>query len=178
MRISNETYDRLKWVAQYLLPGLATLYFALTQIWGFPYGDEIVLSVMAIDSALGFVLGMGNKQYQADVKSLGGQLLKRSAALDIKTFPTQERRTGLIIKMTEETYDILMFFTQYLLPSIGTITVALSPIWGFQYGDQVIGTIAAIDTFMGIFLGISNAQYKVEISQIEAARQAMERTSE
>ena len=36
--MSNKTYDILKWVAQYLLPALATLYFAVAKIWGLPYG--------------------------------------------------------------------------------------------------------------------------------------------
>ena len=28
------------------------------------------------------------------------------------------------------------------------------------YGDQVVGTIVAVDTFLGVVLGISTAQYK------------------
>ena len=37
--MSNKTYDICKWIAQYLLPALATLYFAVAQIWGLPYGE-------------------------------------------------------------------------------------------------------------------------------------------
>lgn len=32
MKLDNKTYDTLKWVAQFLLPGLGTLYFALANI--------------------------------------------------------------------------------------------------------------------------------------------------
>ena len=36
---------------------------------------------------------------------------------------------------------------------------ALAGIWNFPLGEQVLGTIAAIDTFLGVLLGISSAQY-------------------
>ena len=40
--MSNNLYDVLKWIAQIALPALATLYFALAEIWGFPYAAEVV----------------------------------------------------------------------------------------------------------------------------------------
>lgn len=68
--MSNKTYDILKWVAQYLLPALATLYFAVAKIWGLPYGEEIVGTITAIDTFLGVLLGIStanyNKQNGAD----------------------------------------------------------------------------------------------------------------
>ena len=70
MNMSNKTYDILKWVAQYLLPALATLYFAVAKIWGLPYGEEIVGTITAIDTFLGVLLGIStanyNKQNGAD----------------------------------------------------------------------------------------------------------------
>lgn len=68
--MSNKTYDILKWVAQYLLPAMATLYFAVAKIWGLPYGEEIVGTITAIDTFLGVLLGIStanyNKQNGAD----------------------------------------------------------------------------------------------------------------
>lgn len=61
--MSNKTYDILKWIAQILLPALATLYFALAGIWGFPYGEEIVGSITAFDTFLGVVLGISSLNY-------------------------------------------------------------------------------------------------------------------
>lgn len=63
MKISNDLYDKLKWIAQILLPALATLYFALAQIWGFPYGEEVVGTISAIDVFLGVCLGISTYQY-------------------------------------------------------------------------------------------------------------------
>lgn len=61
--------------------------------------------------------------------------------------------------MTNKVYDILKFFAQVILPAIGTLYFALAGIWGFPYAEQVVGTIAAIDTFLGVCLGISTSKY-------------------
>ena len=61
--MSNKLYDILKWIAQLLLPALGTLYFALAKIWGFPYGEEIVGTLAAVDTFLGAVLKISTVQY-------------------------------------------------------------------------------------------------------------------
>ena len=69
MKFSNKTYDILKWVAQYLLPAIGTLYFALAGIWGFPYGERVVGTVTAIDTFLGVILGISTSQYNKTVNN-------------------------------------------------------------------------------------------------------------
>ena len=61
--MSNKIYDVLKWIALILLPALATLYFALAQIWGLPYGEQIVGTIAAIDTFLGALLGISTRIY-------------------------------------------------------------------------------------------------------------------
>lgn len=61
--------------------------------------------------------------------------------------------------MSNKTYDILKWVAQYFLPAVGTLYLALSKIWGFPNGEEVMGTVAAIDTFLGVVLGISSANY-------------------
>lgn len=56
-------YDVLKWVAQLLIPALATLYFALANIWNLPYPKEVVGSLTAIDALLGAMVGINNGLY-------------------------------------------------------------------------------------------------------------------
>ena len=63
MKLSNSCYDVLKWIAQLLLPALGTLYFALAGIWGFPYGEQIVGTITALDTFLGVILGISTMQY-------------------------------------------------------------------------------------------------------------------
>lgn len=62
--------------------------------------------------------------------------------------------------MSNKIYDILKYIAQIVLPAIGTLYFALAGIWGFPYGEEIVGTITAIDTFLGIVLGISAANYK------------------
>lgn len=63
MKMNNATYDVLKWIAQYLLPALGALYFALANIWGLPYGEQIVGTITAVDAFLGVLLGISTHQY-------------------------------------------------------------------------------------------------------------------
>ena len=63
MLLNNKAYDILKWVALVLLPAIGTLYFALAGIWGFPYGEQIVGTITAIDTFLGVILGISTVQY-------------------------------------------------------------------------------------------------------------------
>lgn len=66
------------------------------------------------------------------------------------------------MKLSNKVYDILKWIALYLLPALGTLYFALSGIWGLPYGEQVVGTITAADTFLGVLLGISSASYKKE----------------
>lgn len=61
--------------------------------------------------------------------------------------------------MSDKMYKVLKWIAMYLLPALGTLYFALAGIWGLPYGEQVVGTITAVDTFLGVVLGISTAQY-------------------
>lgn len=61
--------------------------------------------------------------------------------------------------MNDKLYKILKWIAMIFLPALGTLYFALAGIWGFPYAEQVVGTITAIDTFLGVILGISTAQY-------------------
>lgn len=61
--------------------------------------------------------------------------------------------------MKNRTYDILKYIALIVLPAIGTLYFALAQIWGLQYGEEIVGTITAIDTFLGAILQISTDKY-------------------
>lgn len=61
--------------------------------------------------------------------------------------------------MKNRTYDILKFIAQILLPALGTLYFALASIWSLPYGEQIVGTITAVDAFLGALLGISTKKY-------------------
>lgn len=62
--------------------------------------------------------------------------------------------------MSNRMYDVLKWIAMYLLPALGTLYFALAGIWGLPYGEQIVGTITAADTFLGVILGISKTQYE------------------
>ena len=64
MKMSNTVYDALKFIAQIFLPAVGTLYFALAQIWGLPYAEQIVGTITAVDAFLGALLGISTMQYR------------------------------------------------------------------------------------------------------------------
>jgi len=68
MFLDNKTYDTLKWIAQILLPALGTLYFAIASIWGLPYPEQIVGTIVAIDAFLGILLGLSSNAYNKAAK--------------------------------------------------------------------------------------------------------------
>lgn len=66
MVFNDKIYNKLKWIAQYLLPALGTLYFALSGIWGLPYGEQVVGTITAVDTFLGVLLGISSANYKGD----------------------------------------------------------------------------------------------------------------
>ena len=67
------------------------------------------------------------------------------------------------MKMSNKTFDILKYIAQYFMPALGTLIFLLFSIWGLPYGEQIVGTITAIDAFIGSLLGISTYQYKKDL---------------
>ena len=63
MKMSNKVYDVMKWIVTIVLPAIGTLYFVLAGIWGFPYGEEIVGTITAIDTFLGSILMISTAKY-------------------------------------------------------------------------------------------------------------------
>lgn len=61
--LNDKLYNILKEIAQIWIPALATLYFALAEIWGFPYGSEVVATLTAVDAFLGAVLKISTYNY-------------------------------------------------------------------------------------------------------------------
>ena len=67
------------------------------------------------------------------------------------------------MKMSNKVYDILKYIAQIVLPALGTLYFALAKIWNFPYGAEIVGTISAIDAFLGALLKISTDQYNQEL---------------
>lgn len=64
--------------------------------------------------------------------------------------------------MSNKVYDVLKWIAQILLPALGTLYFALASIWGLPYAEEIVGTITAIDAFLGVLLGISTHNYNLK----------------
>lgn len=61
--------------------------------------------------------------------------------------------------LSNKQYNVLKWVALILLPAMGALYFGLAGIWNFPYGEQIVGTITVIDTFLGAILGISTVQY-------------------
>lgn len=66
------------------------------------------------------------------------------------------------MKLSNNVYDILKQVALIWIPAIGTLYFALAGIWNLPYPEQIVGTLTALDTFLGAVLGISSANYRAE----------------
>ena len=69
--------------------------------------------------------------------------------------------------MSNKTYDVLKFIALVLLPAIGTLYFALAGIWGLPYAEQIVGTITAIDTFLGVLVKYWSDKYNKTVENIQ-----------
>lgn len=108
LQLSSPAYDQIKRVTTVVLPGLATLYFTLAQIWGLPAAEQVVGTITAINLFLGVLLSLSSRSYNADgvagelnitTKDDGGKLL----TLDITQNPDiLEKKTEVRFKVNNE----------------------------------------------------------------------------
>ena len=73
------------------------------------------------------------------------------------------------MKMDDKLYDLLVRIVKYVLPALGTLYFGLSQLWGFPYGEEVVGTISLVATFLAVCLGISSYNYSKGIEDDEEA---------
>ena len=71
------------------------------------------------------------------------------------------------MKMKDYIYDGLKWIAQIFLPAVGTLYFALANIWNLPCAEQVVGTITAVDTFIGVLLGISSKNYYNDLGDDE-----------
>ena len=64
--MKNKTYDRLKWIAQIVLPAIATFYVTVASLWNLPFPEEISGTIMAVDTLLGAILMISSANYKKE----------------------------------------------------------------------------------------------------------------
>lgn len=66
--------------------------------------------------------------------------------------------------ITGKLYDWLKYIAQIALPALGTLYFSLAGLWNLSSGDKVVGSIMAVDLFLGVLLGISQVNYNKQIA--------------
>ncbi|QPX71452.1 hypothetical protein SscP1EGY_F55 [Streptomyces phage SscP1EGY] len=56
-------------------------------------------------------------------------------------------------------YNVVKKSATIVLPALGTLYFTLSQIWGLPHAEEVVGTIAAVNTFLGVIVQISKKSY-------------------
>ena len=63
------------------------------------------------------------------------------------------------MQLKNSTYDVLKAVALKVLPALATLILTLGAIWNIPYYEAIAGTITAVDTFLGVILGISSDNY-------------------
>ena len=71
--------------------------------------------------------------------------------------------------MSNKLYDILAVIGRLILPALGTLYFALAKIWTpyLPYPEEIVGTIAAVTTFLNTVLKVKSDQWYAELEDGE-----------
>lgn len=67
--------------------------------------------------------------------------------------------------MSNKLYDILAIIGRLILPALGTLYFALAKIWNLPLAEEIVGTIAAVTTFLNALLKIKSDEYFAELDE-------------
>ena len=71
MKLHNKVYDVMKWIVMIVLPALSAFYVALAPVWGWPYAEQVAMTISAVDTFLGAVLCISTAQYHKEAGNNG-----------------------------------------------------------------------------------------------------------
>jgi hypothetical protein len=72
--LNSRVYDALKYLAQIVLPGAGTAYFALAGLWNLPNANQVVGTLVIIDTFLGALLNLSSKAYESSGAKYAGSI--------------------------------------------------------------------------------------------------------
>jgi imidazoleglycerol phosphate synthase glutamine amidotransferase subunit HisH len=107
--LTSRLYDILKPMTSIVLPGVATFYFALAQIWGLPNAEKVVGTIAALTTLLGVLLGASSKSYNNSEARYGGTIDvahtaegKKIFSLKLNTDPDDLEQMGQVLFRIEK----------------------------------------------------------------------------
>lgn len=107
--ITGKLYDGLKYLAQVILPALGTLYFALAGIWGLPAAEQVVGTIVAVDTFLGVSLHLSSVAYAKSDARFDGSIVvdendaRKQFTLELKGDPDEiDSKNQVVFKVEKE----------------------------------------------------------------------------
>lgn len=108
--ITGKTYDVMKFIALVLLPALGSAYFALAGIWGLPNAEEVVGTLVVLDTFLGAVLQLSSNAYAKSDERFDGAMNvitektgKKVFSLELDSDPDDlEKKNEIIFKVKNQ----------------------------------------------------------------------------
>lgn len=64
------------------------------------------------------------------------------------------------VLLSSSVYDKLKASSLYILPALAAAYFGIAQIWGLPKAEEVVGTVAVIETLLGAMLKVSNVQYE------------------
>jgi Putative phage holin Dp-1 len=111
LTLSDTAYNIAKKIAQIWLPALGSLYFSLAAIWDLPNADQVVGSIVVIDTFLGVVLGISTKVYNDSDAPYDGQMVvsedsgKKTFNLNLDSDPAElEGKDKVVFKVVPNSF--------------------------------------------------------------------------
>ena len=111
VQFSSPVYDKLKFVAQILLPAAGTLYFTVAQIWGLPSAEEVSGTILAVDTFLGVLLGISSNTYKSSGQAYDGTMVieptedgsqLRMKSVDLEALASKQHITFKVVNQVPE----------------------------------------------------------------------------
>lgn len=107
MQLGNKTYNTVKFLAQIVLPALATLYFAVATIWDLPKAPEVVATITAVDTFLGVVLGISSANYNKSDAKFDGALRLEATEDETTNLRLQSLDEQAVLTKDSVTFKVL-----------------------------------------------------------------------
>lgn len=104
--LNNRLYDTLKYIAQIVLPGSGTLYFALAKVWGLPNAEQVSGTVLAVDVFLGALLNLSSKAYNSSDAKYDG-VIEVDHAEDKVRMSSEDVQDAVVRGKKEVTFKVI-----------------------------------------------------------------------
>jgi hypothetical protein len=71
--------------------------------------------------------------------------------------------------LNDAIYGKVKWLIVVVIPAVGTLYFALAKIWDLSSGEQILGTLLAVQAFLGVIFAISTSQYNNSDTKYDGA---------